>query len=258
MSFDITGLLNEVSNKSNYMEFAMLNYKDIVKNPNNDYTMLDIEEMEESIRNFGILQPIIVKQLENSYVMLIAGERRYTAATNLILAGKVPEGRLDYIPCLLLDKDTPLIIEELIVHETNLQSRPFKKMDEGDRVKVVEKYAELLDEGRKQGLIKGGRTRDIVAKKLDCSPKTVQKYLTKIKQKDNPKTPKSIELKEIGENRIIDALNKTQSRILDIYDNYQVVWEDLETKNKVEAILKQIRELERGSKGENEKKKSIK
>ena len=70
----------------------------ITPNPNQPRKEFDqekIEELAESIRENGILQPIIVQQNGENYV-IIAGERRYRAA---IHAG------LEKMPCIIRDSN---------------------------------------------------------------------------------------------------------------------------------------------------------
>ena len=65
---------------------------DILPNPNQPRRRFDYDELEglaQSIRANGILQPLLVRQLENGKLELIAGERRLRAA-RLIGLTKVP------------------------------------------------------------------------------------------------------------------------------------------------------------------------
>ncbi len=65
---------------------------DILPNPNQPRRRFDYDELEglaQSIRANGILQPLLVRQLENGKYELIAGERRLRAA-RLIGLTKVP------------------------------------------------------------------------------------------------------------------------------------------------------------------------
>lgn len=75
-----------------------INIGNITPNPNQPRKEFDeskINELSESIRENGILQPIIVQQSGDKYV-IIAGERRYRAASH---AG------LRTIPCIIRDSN---------------------------------------------------------------------------------------------------------------------------------------------------------
>ena len=72
----------------------------IYPNPNQPRTQFDaasLRELSDSIRRFGVLQPLTVRQLDFCRYELVAGERRLRAAR---LAG------IDTVPCLLLDVDS--------------------------------------------------------------------------------------------------------------------------------------------------------
>jgi ParB family chromosome partitioning protein len=75
-----------------------INISNITPNPNQPRKEFDeskINELSESIRENGILQPIIVQQSGDKYV-IIAGERRYRAASH---AGLLT------IPCIIRDSN---------------------------------------------------------------------------------------------------------------------------------------------------------
>ena len=69
----------------------------IYPNPSQPRTQFDpvsLRELSDSIRRYGILQPLAVRQLDACRYELIAGERRLRAAR---MAG------VDAVPCILLD-----------------------------------------------------------------------------------------------------------------------------------------------------------
>lgn len=95
--FSESSVLNEINNLD---EEKVRNIKIIEIEPNptqarKNFKEEAIEELAKSIKEYGIIQPIIVEKKEN-YYQIIAGERRWRAAKK---AG------LDVIPCLIRDKD---------------------------------------------------------------------------------------------------------------------------------------------------------
>lgn len=62
--------------------------------PRRQFDPVSLRELSDSIRRFGVLQPLTVRQLDSCRYELVAGERRLRAAR---LAG------MDTVPCLLLD-----------------------------------------------------------------------------------------------------------------------------------------------------------
>ncbi|MBR5809132.1 MAG: ParB/RepB/Spo0J family partition protein, partial [Clostridia bacterium] len=63
--------------------------------PRKFFDTVSLEELTESIEEFGILQPVTVRKVRGGYE-LVAGERRFRAAQN---AG------LDSIPAIILNVD---------------------------------------------------------------------------------------------------------------------------------------------------------
>ncbi len=68
--------------------------------------------MADSIKNYGVLQPIVVKMDENNKYMIIAGERRFRASK---LANK------NQIPAIIKDIDMKDIMEIALIE--NLQRK---------------------------------------------------------------------------------------------------------------------------------------
>lgn len=103
---------------------------DIKKNPYQPRTIFDkekIEELAESIKNNGLLQPIIVKKSLTGYI-IIAGERRFRAFEML---GK------ENIPAIIKD----LSDEEMMVFSIleNLQREDLSALEEANS------YRQLMD-----------------------------------------------------------------------------------------------------------------
>ena len=63
---------------------AFININAVDVNPNQPRTDFEddvLDELSESIKEFGIIQPLIVKRVNKDRYELIAGERRLRAAT---------------------------------------------------------------------------------------------------------------------------------------------------------------------------------
>lgn len=89
----------------------------------------DDEELQNSIRHFGILEPILVKDTENGYE-IIAGHRRYIAA------GVVG---LQAVPCIIM-KVTGSDSEAIKIHE-NLHRLEPSHIDQASTFKyLIDKY----------------------------------------------------------------------------------------------------------------------
>ena len=86
--------------------------------------------MSDSIKNYGVLQPIVVKMDENNKYMIIAGERRFRASK---LANK------NQIPAIIKDIDMKDIMEIALIE--NLQREDLNSIEEALAYKsLIEHY----------------------------------------------------------------------------------------------------------------------
>jgi len=114
----------------------------------------DLTELSGSIKEKGILEPILVKPDSKSGTwMIIAGERRWRAAN---LAG------LEEVPCIELDIDEKDVAEIALIE--NLQRKDLTIWEE------VDGYAYLIE--------KFGYTHEEIAKKIGKSRTTITESLS--------------------------------------------------------------------------------
>lgn len=74
-----SGIHNEIVSE---MEFKLLPLDEVFPNPNQPRKIFDkqaLEELAQSIKENGILQPVLVRQIGKSY-QIVSGERRYRAS----------------------------------------------------------------------------------------------------------------------------------------------------------------------------------
>lgn len=110
-----------------------------------------LEELASSIKQHGIIQPLVLRRIEDKYE-IIAGERRYKAAT---LAG------LKTVPAVIADIDDNKSAEVAIVE--NVQRRDLSAIEE------ARSYKNLLD--------KGYLTQTELAKKMGLSQSAIANKL---------------------------------------------------------------------------------
>ena len=90
-----------------------------------------ISELAESIREYGILQPITVRALDKGYYQIIAGERRWRAAR---------EAGLREVPVHIIEADDKLAAELALIE--NLQREDLNPIEEAlGYQKLMEEYA---------------------------------------------------------------------------------------------------------------------
>ncbi|MGB2786837.1 MAG: ParB/RepB/Spo0J family partition protein, partial [Candidatus Saccharimonadaceae bacterium] len=131
-----------------------------------DETML--EELADSIKLHGVLQPIVVTPKGNSKYVIVAGERRYRAAT---MAG------LDKIPALVRTLSNQHRLEVSLIE--NLQRTDLNVMEKATAyLKLRDQFNLTLDQ---IGQRLGGRSMSAVSNTLRLLrlPKFVQKLIVK-------------------------------------------------------------------------------
>ena len=96
--------------------------------PRRTFNEESLDELAQSIKNYGVIQPIIVTKKDN-YYEIVAGERRWRAAKR---AG------LDEIPCIVRD-DTERKNKEIALIE-NIQREDLNSIEK------AKGYKELIDE----------------------------------------------------------------------------------------------------------------
>jgi ParB family chromosome partitioning protein len=124
-------------------------------NPSQPRTTFDKQELEElaqSIREHGVLQPVLVSQLGDGAFQLIAGERRWRA---VLLAG------LPTIPAIVKEATPRASLEMALVE--NIQRRDLNPLEEAHA------YRQLLDEH--------GLTQDALAQRIGKNRVTVTNTL---------------------------------------------------------------------------------
>ncbi len=113
----------------------------------------DLTELTASIKEKGVLEPLLVRPTSDGTFMIIAGERRWRASK---LAGLVE------VPCIELDIDDNAVAEIALIE--NLQRKDLTVWEEADGLKALgEKF---------------GYTHDQIAQKISKSRTTVTELLT--------------------------------------------------------------------------------
>lgn len=149
-------LLNTEESVDSILEPSMeLKISQIEPNKSQPRTEFDQEKLNilaDSIKKYGVLQPIVVKKLENGFYRIIAGERRWRASK---LAG------LTKIPVVIRDYDDQETMEIALVE--NLQREDLNPFEE------ARGYRELMDlfsMTQEQVAQKVGKSRSAVANSI--------------------------------------------------------------------------------------------
>lgn len=126
----------------------------IFPNPNQPRTEFgNLTELTESIKEKGVLEPLLVKPTDDGNFMIIAGERRWRASQ---LAG------LTEVPCIEMNVDEKGLAEIALIE--NLQRKDLTVWEEADGLAALKE--------------KFGYTQDEIAQKISKGRTTVTELLT--------------------------------------------------------------------------------
>ena len=154
-SFGFTDLMNKDEHKRKKTNTKNIPIEEIKENENNNYDLVDIDKLADSIDELGLLQPVLVKQRDKYSYELIAGHRRFNAIKKLISENRLPE---DYeVLAKKVDEDEDELVTRLKLHETNLQTRSLLKMPEEEKIAIIDDYMDILDKAKKQGVQINGK-----------------------------------------------------------------------------------------------------
>jgi ParB family chromosome partitioning protein len=131
--------------------------------PRNQFDEDALQELADSIAQYGIIQPITVRRLDSGYYQIIAGERRWRAAR---LAG------LKEVPVRILDADDRRTAELALVE--NLQREDLNPLEEAMGYRsLIEEFGLTQDEASRSV----GKSRSAVTNSLrllSLSPKVLE------------------------------------------------------------------------------------
>ena len=120
--------------------------------PRYTFDEVALAELSESIREYGMIQPITVRPLESGYYQIIAGERRWRAAR---MAG------LTEVPVRVLEADDRRVSEMALVE--NLQREDLTPIEEAKGLRsLMEEYGMTQEEAAQSV----GKSRSAVANAL--------------------------------------------------------------------------------------------
>lgn len=197
----------------NQQQTYELPLKDIEPNPDQprkNFTEDALETLMESIKNFGIVQPIVVRKKGKKY-QIVAGERRYRAASAL---------GLDQVPVIIKDYSTEEVTEIALVE--NLQRQDLDPIEEAFA------YQRLLDTFK--------QTQDLIATRVGRSRSHVANMMRLLKLPEAIQNDLSVGELTIGQARPLLSLSneKTQLEVAE-----KIKEEDLNARQ-VEALVNSL------------------
>jgi len=120
--------------------------------PRNVFDQETLQELADSLRQYGMIQPITVRKLDSGYYQIIAGERRWRAAR---LAG------LSDVPVRVIEADDKRAMELALVE--NLQREDLNAIEEARGYRtLIEEYGMTQEEASHSI----GKSRSAIANSL--------------------------------------------------------------------------------------------
>lgn len=150
----LDALLENYTVENEEKRVISLSVYDIDTNPEQPRKTFDEEKLKElsvSLKQHGIVQPLIVKKRDDRYV-IVAGERRYRAAR---LAG------MKTVPCIVSEADDEQLQEVSLIE--NIQREDLDPLEEAVAVKFLMQQHDLTQEEVSSRL---GKSRPAIANVL--------------------------------------------------------------------------------------------
>jgi len=170
-------------------------------------SMGDLEELVASIRNVGVLEPLLVRHADDGF-QIISGERRYRAAK---VAG------LEQVPCIVLDVDDSEVLEIALIE--NLQRKDLSPFEESEGLKaLVERFGYTHEEvARRIGRSRTSVTETLslatipasIRQRLEGAGIATKSILLEIARKDS-----ETEQEELADLIIKEGLTRDDLRVL--------------------------------------------
>ena len=166
-----------------------------------------LAELTESVRQYGVIQPLTVRRLSSGYYQIIAGERRWRAAK---------EAGLTEVPATVIEADDKKVMELGLIE--NLQREDLNPMEEAKGYEVLMKEHGLTQEDVAQRM---GKSRPAIANtlRLLALPDAVQYMLEEgVLSAGHARTllglPKADAQKKLAQKIVAEGLSVRQTEAL--------------------------------------------
>lgn len=125
----LSAIFGEAALESDQTDFVYLPISKVEANQNQPRKYFDqiaLAELTDSIREHGVLDPLLVRKLSTGYYQIIAGERRWRASR---------EVGLKEVPCRVIEADDRLAMELALID--NLQRENLNPLEEAEGYKAL-------------------------------------------------------------------------------------------------------------------------
>ncbi|APF23808.1 ParB/RepB/Spo0J family partition protein [Clostridium butyricum] len=165
MSSYLKGIASRVNNINTDDGFVQeLDIDLLVPSENNFYGIREIEELAESIKEYGLMHNVVVRKRNDGKYEILSGERRFRALREI-----------DYkkVPCRIVKDDVTELDAEVMLIQANMQQR---ELNLQEKMQGIKRLQEIYTEKRKSGEKLQGKTRDLIGKHLGISGVQVGRY----------------------------------------------------------------------------------
>ena len=128
-------LSTNIQNKNNINKIDITNIYPNKKQPRKNFKEKEIKELAESIKNQGLIQPIVVREVSKNTYEIIAGERRWRACQK---AG------LHSVSCVIMSVDEENVYELALIE--NIQRENLNIVEEAKAYKNLTKIKGIKNE----------------------------------------------------------------------------------------------------------------
>lgn len=197
-----------------------LELQHIEVNPNQPRTNFNeeaLEELEASIRELGLIQPITVRKLGFNRYQLVSGERRYRASQRI---------GLDRIPAYIRLANDQETLEMALVE--NIQRQDL------DPVEIALSYERLIDEI--------GLTQELLSKRVGKKRSTITNYLRLLKLDPIIQTGMRDGFISMGHGRALINIDDNQDQLA----IYEKILEGSLSVRETEALVRAYQEKKNG------------
>lgn len=210
----ISALIPDFEKPENASDFFMCSVDDIAPNryqPRTVFNQEELDRLKESVAEQGILQPLLVRQIDDTYE-LIAGERRLRAAK---------EAQLTHVPVFVKNLTDEQVLEVSIIE--NIQRENLNVLEE------AEAYHRLIEEFH--------YTQEKVAQKIGKNRSTIANLLRLRSLPDEIKESLVAEKISMGHARALLSAGAPENQIRLLY---LVIQKDLSVRE-TEKLVQQAK-----------------
>lgn len=192
--------------------------------PRKTFNELTIKELAESIKTYGIINPILVRKQGDIY-QIIAGERRWRAAKSL---------NLSTVPVIIKNLDDQKMAEVALLE--NLQRENLNSIEEAESIKQILELT-TMNQNELGALL--GKSQSTIANKLRLLslPQEVQDAL--INKKISERHARSL-LNVESPTKQIEFLNQVIANRLTVKDLEELIKKDKDEKEEIEMTISDI------------------